>query len=62
MLDDPFEGYISTEFTVWCGKCGHWNQISGRKTVAIKEWKRMGWKRFKAPIGWVCPTCNKVTS
>lgn len=54
-----FEGYISKQYTVWCGVCGNWDQISvNLKKRAIKKWKHAGWKKTKN--GWVCPKCRST--
>ena len=54
-----WKGYISTEKTVWCGRCGDWDQ---RALVEhgghVKQWKKMGWMKTKEH-GWVCPSCAK---
>ncbi|NWL87572.1 hypothetical protein DMN77_08135 [Paenibacillus sp. 79R4] len=52
-------GYISSEFTVWCGKCSKWEQVSTiSKTFAAKEFTKSGWRKTKEH-GWVCPSCKK---
>lgn len=48
------KGYISRQFTVWCGLCHEWYQESCRtQAQAIAEFKRLGWKNTKEH-GWVC--------
>ncbi|MCY7487923.1 hypothetical protein [Paenibacillus alvei] len=50
-------GWISTEFTVWCGKCHSCHQESTpNKIEAVEKFKRHGWKLKKA-YGWTCPNC-----
>lgn len=50
------QGEISREFTVWCAKCVEWHQVSARtQTIAIKEFKQVGWKKTKD--GWTCESC-----
>lgn len=48
-------GWISTEFTAWCGVCGGNAQISAaNKNAAKREFRAMGWKDTRL-YGWVCP-------
>lgn len=50
-------GYISKEYTVWCGKCCKWEQQSTvRKVLAEKQFRKNGWRKMQE-LGWVCPEC-----
>lgn len=53
-------GYVSTEWTFWCGLCEHWEQeaVSATKRDAISGAKRHGWRLTKA-AGWVYPKHTK---
>lgn len=54
------KGYMSTEFTVWCGVCVEWETIpQGTRTRAGKEAKRVGWT-YTRKHGWCCPKCSKT--
>lgn len=51
-------GYISTEYTAWCGDdvCCEWTQESAfSKSDFIKQIRKAGWKRFGKR--WLCPDC-----
>lgn len=52
-------GNITREYTVWCGRCPKWTQdaTSNTKALAVKEFRRNGWKESKN--GWVCPDCMR---
>jgi len=51
------KGRISTEFTVWCGTCIKWHQLSAKnQKSAIIYFSSNGWKKIK-PAGWICPVC-----
>ena len=52
-------GVITTEYTVWCGRCCDWNQIANKKSVAIRIWRKNGWKKTEG-YGWTCPSCCKT--
>jgi len=52
------KGYISIEYTVWCGECGNWDQISGKKKYAKRQWKIDGWKLTR-DYGWLCSNCSE---
>jgi len=57
MMDAGFKGYISNEYTFWCGSCGEWDQIAARnKHEAIRTMKVGGWRNTRKQ-GWVCPKC-----
>ncbi len=52
-------GYISKEFTFWCGmpECVNWEQYGfSSKGHAIIFAKSIGWRKTKK-FGWVCPKC-----
>ncbi|ASS66239.1 hypothetical protein [Paenibacillus sp. RUD330] len=54
-----YKGWISRDFTVWCGGCTEWQQVSTRReTDAAKEFRVHGWKLTKHR-GWLCPNCMK---
>jgi len=58
MNDDNY-GSMDHSFTVWCGRCGEWDQFSTRlKRRAAMEFKRSGWT-FTRALGWRCPQCSK---
>jgi hypothetical protein len=50
-------GHISQQFTIWCGSCEAWDQVSGTRKRCVSEWRKAGWKRTKA-TGWICPKCK----
>ncbi len=50
------KGYISSQKTVWCGKCVEWEYIDNTKNA-----RQLGWKLTKK-YGWVCPSCNVSSS
>jgi hypothetical protein len=50
-------GYISRQYTVWCGECGHWKKVdSALKKRAEYISRKAGWKNTSAN-GWTCPKC-----
>ena len=49
-------GTITTQHTIWCGRCTRWDQASGRVPTLTKEWKLRGWTHTQKD-GWICPTC-----
>lgn len=51
---------ITTEKTIWCGMCAHWDQRPYERGL-VKIWKREGW-RLTRQHGWLCPSCAKKTS
>lgn len=51
-----YVGSISTEFTIWCGRCTDWNTKDATKAEAIRLWRKLGWKKLK-DVGWTCPKC-----
>jgi hypothetical protein len=52
------KGYISKQFTVWCGLCNKWDQASApRNKVFVAEIKAAGWRSY-SHFGWVCPACR----
>lgn len=53
------KGHITTEFTVWCGKCTEWFQDSYPSlAIAKKGFKKLGWVDTKEH-GWLCPNDAK---
>jgi hypothetical protein len=51
-------GYINKQYTVWCGCCPVWDQLSAiNKAIATKEFKKAGWKYTKEK-GWLCKVCK----
>ena len=51
-------GFISTERTVWCGKCENWHQESVKNKTKFETRIRMcGWKKTKKN-GWICQECG----
>lgn len=49
-------GNITTEHTVWCSRCVHWEQYDYRlKSKFIKYIESTGWRLVKSL--WVCPDC-----
>jgi hypothetical protein len=54
-----FKGYISRQYTAWCGVCGNWEQVDELKVAhAMKRFRKMGWSCTKEN-GWTCPKCVK---
>jgi len=52
-------GGISTEHTVWCGRCWRWHQASsGTVRWMAKIARKAGWED-RAYYGWCCPDCVK---
>ena len=49
-------GYISNEYTVWCGVCQNWEREAISKRLAIKRWHAAGWRKTRK-TGWTCPSC-----
>jgi hypothetical protein len=51
---------ITTEYTVWCGGCNHWEQFPHpNKRTAEKRWRKEGWRiRGKDTL---CPECLNKT-
>lgn len=53
------KGYISPEYTFWCGVCGQWERYHDRtKKLAKVSAREDGWSATKKQ-GWVCPACSK---
>lgn len=46
------KGNITSQKTMWCGKCSHWEVIDN-----VKHARSIGWKLTKEH-GWVCPFCQ----
>ncbi len=64
---NEYRGYISREYTAWCGvldeegiHCPNWEQTGTcfNKSQAIRKFKRRGWKNTRK-YGWVCPAHAK---
>lgn len=53
-----YKGYISRQYTVWCGVCGQWDQRDNARDKAhmAKLARRSGWS-FSKEHGWRCPNC-----
>lgn len=52
------KGYISNEFTFWCGTCAYWAQFaSGTRAHAITNAYAHGWRKT-AKHGWRCARCS----
>ena len=50
-------GTITTQYTIWCGNCLHWDTVSGsKKTAAAEEFRRSGWGKSRGK--WLCPDCT----
>lgn len=59
MSEEHFRGYISTEHTVWCGRCDVWDQLAEHTLKGtIQEVQKAGWRRSRK-YGWLCPDCVK---
>ena len=56
MTDDNY-GRLELSHTVWCGRCGEWDQFSAKKARAAREFKRCGWT-FTRALGWRCRKCS----
>lgn len=57
MSNEQSKGYISREFTVWCGGCIEWRQEgAARQALAAKAFRKSGWKLTEQK-GWLCPIC-----
>jgi len=55
---DVRSGFINCQWTMWCSSCVNWDTVSfSKKSLAIKEFKIMGWRKTKS--GWTCPQCLK---
>jgi hypothetical protein len=55
-----FRGYISRQYTAWCGGCGNWEQVDEElKSAALKRLVKRGWRQTKEN-GWVCPRCMRL--
>ena len=51
------KGHVSTEKTIWCGICPHWDQQPYRSTQEMVKYATLkGWKRHRH-YGWICPDC-----
>ena len=50
------DGMMTTQQTVWCGWCHHWDTVSGGKRGAAEEFRRSGWS--KSGGKWLCPGCT----
>jgi hypothetical protein len=55
-----FRGYISKQYTAWCGECGNWEQVDEElKSAALKRFVKRGWRQTKEN-GWTCPKCLRL--
>lgn len=53
------KGSWTREYTVWCGMCVKWDQLSGYElSAAQREVRKIGWAYTKEK-GWLCPDCSK---
>ena len=48
-------GLMTQQWTVWCISCHNFDQISGSKSSAKREFKKSGW--FLLNKKWICPRC-----
>jgi hypothetical protein len=54
-------------WTVWCDhkgtnfECHAMDQVSGKKSRAVDEFRKAGWKRTRKG-GWMCPKCATLNS
>ncbi len=56
---DFIKGHISTEHTVWCGRCPNWELLAEHTVRSmISAVKSIRWKTHKT-WGWLCPYCVK---
>lgn len=52
------KGYISVEYTFWCGGCDKWVRFaSNRKKYAQGMARKSGWSSTTRD-GWLCPMCS----
>lgn len=56
-VNSPAKGYAVRGYTVWCGECGNWDQVSGSLKSCEKLWKKNGWTKTRR-WGWLCPECS----
>lgn len=57
-LEEKRKGYISMEFTVWCGNCSQWESWPLSKgVIKSRAAKAHGW-RFHKATGWLCQDCE----
>jgi uncharacterized protein YlaI len=57
-MKQVLEGYISKQYTVWCGICGEWEYVDGNNlTQAGKNARKKEWK-YTPVHGWVCQQCK----
>ena len=52
---DACAGGITPQYTVWCWNCMRWDQVSGRKASAIRDFRSAGWGKSRGK--WLCPDC-----
>lgn len=55
---DIIKGAITTQFTIWCGNCGEWDQISDSLKGAKQDFALLGWKNTHKH-GWLCLECYR---
>jgi len=53
-------GFMSQQWTVWCGDCPEWDQLGGPKKGCEKAYKAAGWVNDRHR-GWLCPKCAKLS-
>lgn len=54
-------GKITTQHTVWCACCNHWEYVGDASTdrkEAILLATSQGWNYLEG-VGWLCPDCKK---
>lgn len=55
----PGKGYITREYTVWCGRCEEWYQDTARSIKEVQpKFIQMGWSKTRKH-GWLCPECSE---
>lgn len=62
MSEQPKETYwgkVTSDVTVWCGECGHWQEEEATKQIAVARFKEDGWRQHKR-LGWLCPECARA--
>ena len=49
-------GTMTQGWTVWCDTCAKWDQVSGTKATAAREFRASGWKKKGGK--WECRDCQ----
>lgn len=57
-MSDGKAGYMTQQWTAWCGGCMTWDMVGGTRAQSIKELRRCGWENNRQS-GWLCPVCVK---